>query len=308
MWIQIYCTVLYCSPYCLVVSYMPPPQHPHSENFGNFLHWRIGMDLFLTLCWSHIELWADPSCRHLSVDHELAWSSRLADNRPCTVAWSVIIHSNVARKVLELDRHLLGFSVLRWSGSTVIRFTSIRWSSIGLSLLGGRSLGIAYGREFCLVNLLVSYLNWNIVLTGMLQGSNLTCPHCKKRLAFFPSPAGMWYATNQTLSGRKLLNYSRPERVWLVTSRLRTGKTINFFLQCEYIGAWVQCFSPHLWASSKEDNNGFVRQSSFHGGGQANSTADRKSANSWAHFTIANSQISTKYCITLSQNNPKRRL
>ena len=26
MWIQIYCTVLYCLPYCLVVSYMPPPQ------------------------------------------------------------------------------------------------------------------------------------------------------------------------------------------------------------------------------------------------------------------------------------------
>ena len=25
-WIQIYCTVLYCLPYCLVVSYMPPPQ------------------------------------------------------------------------------------------------------------------------------------------------------------------------------------------------------------------------------------------------------------------------------------------
>ena len=25
MWIQIYCTVLYCLPYCLVVSYMPPP-------------------------------------------------------------------------------------------------------------------------------------------------------------------------------------------------------------------------------------------------------------------------------------------
>jgi hypothetical protein len=35
--------------------------------------------------------------------------------------------------------------------------------------------------------------------------------------------------TNQTLPGRELLNYSRPGRVWLVTSRLGTGKTITFF-------------------------------------------------------------------------------
>jgi hypothetical protein len=34
--------------------------------------------------------------------------------------------------------------------------------------------------------------------------------------------------TNQTLPGRELLNYSRLGRVWLVTSRLETGKTINF--------------------------------------------------------------------------------
>jgi hypothetical protein len=30
MWIQIYCTVLYCLPYCLVVSYMPPPHYVKS--------------------------------------------------------------------------------------------------------------------------------------------------------------------------------------------------------------------------------------------------------------------------------------
>ncbi len=35
--------------------------------------------------------------------------------------------------------------------------------------------------------------------------------------------------TNQTLPGRKLLNYSLLERVWLVTSRLETGKSLTFF-------------------------------------------------------------------------------
>ncbi len=37
--------------------------------------------------------------------------------------------------------------------------------------------------------------------------------------------------TNPTLSGRKLFNYSRPGRVWLVTSRLGTEKWLTFFLQ-----------------------------------------------------------------------------
>jgi hypothetical protein len=35
--------------------------------------------------------------------------------------------------------------------------------------------------------------------------------------------------TNQTLPGRELLNYYWPGRVWLVTSRLGTGKTMTFF-------------------------------------------------------------------------------
>jgi hypothetical protein len=54
--------------------------------------------------------------------------------------------------------------------------------------------------------------------------------HCKKRLAVSPSPAGM-SLTNLFLYGNKK-NYSRPGRVWLVTSRLGTGKWQNFFLQC----------------------------------------------------------------------------
>ncbi len=37
--------------------------------------------------------------------------------------------------------------------------------------------------------------------------------------------------TIQTLPGRELLNYSRPGRVWSVTSRLGTGKP-TIFLQC----------------------------------------------------------------------------
>jgi hypothetical protein len=41
--------------------------------------------------------------------------------------------------------------------------------------------------------------------------------------------------TNQTLSGREFLNYSRPVRVLLVTSRLGTGKTKNKILQCKLV-------------------------------------------------------------------------
>jgi hypothetical protein len=43
--------------------------------------------------------------------------------------------------------------------------------------------------------------------------------HCKKRLVIFPSPAVM----------PGIINYSRPGRVWLVTSRGGTGNSISFF-------------------------------------------------------------------------------
>ncbi len=36
---------------------------------------------------------------------------------------------------------------------------------------------------------------------------------------------------NHTLSGREYLNYSRPGRVWWVTSRLGTGKSLTFFFK-----------------------------------------------------------------------------
>ncbi len=50
--------------------------------------------------------------------------------------------------------------------------------------------------------------------------------HCKKVIVF-PVPSGD--VTNQSLPGQDLLNYSRPGRVWSVTSRLGTGKTIIIF-------------------------------------------------------------------------------
>jgi hypothetical protein len=58
---------------------------------------------------------------------------------------------------------------------------------------------------------------------------NLLCwfSHCKKELAIFPSPAGM-SLTKLSLGGKKI-NYSRPGRVWSVTSRLGTGKRPTLF-------------------------------------------------------------------------------
>jgi hypothetical protein len=52
--------------------------------------------------------------------------------------------------------------------------------------------------------------------------------HCKNRLAVFPPPAGM-SLTKLSLAG-KYFNYSRPGRVWSVTSRLGTGNLLTFFI------------------------------------------------------------------------------
>jgi hypothetical protein len=56
-----------------------------------------------------------------------------------------------------------------------------------------------------------------------------------KKVSDFPIPSRD--VTYQTLSGGEYFNYSRPRRVWLVTSRLGTGKTLTFFysvlLTCE---------------------------------------------------------------------------
>ncbi len=51
--------------------------------------------------------------------------------------------------------------------------------------------------------------------------------HCKKKLAVFPSPAGM--SLIKLFLGGNNLVFSRPERVWSVTSRLETGKWLTLF-------------------------------------------------------------------------------
>jgi hypothetical protein len=51
--------------------------------------------------------------------------------------------------------------------------------------------------------------------------------HCKKELAVFPSPAGM--SLIKLFLGGNNLVFSRPERVWSVTSQLGTGKWLTLF-------------------------------------------------------------------------------
>jgi hypothetical protein len=50
--------------------------------------------------------------------------------------------------------------------------------------------------------------------------------HCEKKVSNFLVP--IWNVTDQTLSGREKLNYSRTGRVRLVASRLGTGKSLTF--------------------------------------------------------------------------------
>jgi hypothetical protein len=49
----------------------------------------------------------------------------------------------------------------------------------------------------------------------------------KKVMGFPVLPS--WDFTNQPLPSRELLNYSRSGRVWLVTSQIARGKSLNFF-------------------------------------------------------------------------------
>jgi hypothetical protein len=52
--------------------------------------------------------------------------------------------------------------------------------------------------------------------------------HCTvKKVIDFPVPGRD--VTDQTLQVREKLNYSRPGRVWSVSSRLETGKPMTFF-------------------------------------------------------------------------------
>ncbi len=67
--------------------------------------------------------------------------------------------------------------------------------------------------------------------------------HCKKNVTDFSIPNRD--VTNQTLPGLEFFNYSRPWRVWLVTSRLGTGKTITFFTVYECV--YLCCQGDWLW-------------------------------------------------------------
>jgi hypothetical protein len=58
---------------------------------------------------------------------------------------------------------------------------------------------------------------------GEWQNKSLMCAYTVKKFIIFPVPSRD--VTNQ-------LHYSRPGRVWFVTSRQGTGKMITFFLQC----------------------------------------------------------------------------
>jgi hypothetical protein len=53
-----------------------------------------------------------------------------------------------------------------------------------------------------------------------------------KKANYFPIPSRD--VTNQNLPGQEQFNFSQPGRVWLVTSRLGTRKSLTFFLQCNW--------------------------------------------------------------------------
>jgi hypothetical protein len=77
-----------------------------------------------------------------------------------------------------------------------------------------------------------SVLSSDEIGQGCLKSEVFNCPgclpvHCKKELAVFPSPAGM--SLIKLFLGGNNLVFSRPERVWSVTSRLGTGKWLTLF-------------------------------------------------------------------------------
>jgi hypothetical protein len=73
--------------------------------------------------------------------------------------------------------------------------------------------------------------------------------HCKKMVSDFPGPN--LDVTNQTLPGREKFNYSRQGRVWIVTSRLGTGKSLTFFDSVAKSERWVA--QSEGWALCQRD-------------------------------------------------------
>jgi hypothetical protein len=65
------------------------------------------------------------------------------------------------------------------------------------------------------------------------------CTYTVKKVNDFPVPSRD--VTNQILLGWEKLNFSRPGRVWLVTSRLGTGKSLNLFYSVRVFQIPVHC-------------------------------------------------------------------
>jgi hypothetical protein len=72
-----------------------------------------------------------------------------------------------------------------------------------------------------------------VVLAPQQHVQTLTISYAVKKLNDFPVPSRD--VTNQTLPCREKFNYSRPGRVWLVTSRLGTGKSFTFFYIVHFV-------------------------------------------------------------------------
>jgi hypothetical protein len=68
----------------------------------------------------------------------------------------------------------------------------------------------------------------NLVCNTVMKKVIFTSKVCTvKKIIVFPVLSRD--ITNQTHPGREILDYSRPGRVWSVTSHLGAGKTITFF-------------------------------------------------------------------------------
>ncbi len=90
----------------------------------------------------------------------------------------------------------------------------------------GRQLSCLSSTYFSLILAIKCYLASILYNWRLIHGYKMI--HCKKRLAIFPSSASM-SLTKLSMAGYNLIDYSRPGRVWLVTSRLGTGKSLTYF-------------------------------------------------------------------------------
>ncbi len=115
-------------------------------------------------------------------------------------------------------------------------FDSSPWGAGSIPRLRGKNfltwmvpgLRTGSGGTYAQMLLALNGVHCDLQLEGGIKKGPL---HCKKESAIFPSPAGM-SLTKLSLGGKKL-NYSRPGRVWSVTSQLGTGKRLTLFYSVE---------------------------------------------------------------------------